>query len=334
MKICLLGEFSGKLDEGMRIVSFNLVAGLSSHNQILTVDLRNIFLKSSWINIKRFDPDIIHYLHGPSLLSFIILKLISLMCPSSKTVMSAMHPSLTSISKIFIPFLRPNVVLVQSYQTEKMLNLLRCETKFFPCGVDVNRFKPIGLGVKEELREKYRIDKSLFIILHIGSIKEGRNIRLLKSLQGKNNQVLIIGANSVGVDSKVMQDLIESGCNLRSEYIDKIEEIYNLSDCYIYPTIKKYDLFGNAKADSIEMPLTVLEAMSCNLPVISTKFGALPRIFRDGGGLCFINNNDDIISCLTIIKEIERISTREKVLPYSWENIIYNLNKIYYELIR
>jgi len=67
------------------------------------------------------------------------------------------------------------------------------------------------------------------------------------------------------------------GFRIIDEYVPNIEEIYNLADCYVFPTFKRHNC--------IDMPLSVMEAMACNIPVISTKFGGLPKIFKEGNGL-------------------------------------------------
>ena len=92
-------------------------------------------------------------------------------------------------------------------------------------------------------------------------------------------------------------------------------------------------MLGRNVADCIEMPLSVLEAMSCNLPVISTKFGALPRIFEEGDGLIFVDSEEDIIGAVKKVKNTDvNIETREKVLPYAWGNVVRWLEGIYEEL--
>jgi len=327
MKICLLGEFSGNLDEGMRIVSSHFAEELSNHHQILTSDIRNVFTKEFWRDIKNFDPIVIHYIHGPSIKSFVLLKMLSFRCRSAKTVMYAMHPDFSFLSKRFIPLFKPNLILIQSYETEEIFKNLGCKTEFLPCGVDIKKFKPATEETKEELRDKYGIDQDKFVILHIGSIKEGRNVQLLEKLQNENDQVIIIGAISTGIDKNLTQQLKNSGCLVWAEYFKNIEEIYALSDCYLFPTSPEN------KLSAIEMPLSVLEAMSCNLPVITTKFGALPRAFKEGDGLFFVENENDIFMVLERIKNTNmKIKTREKVLPYSWENIGKKLEKIYFRL--
>ena len=124
----------------------------------------------------------------------------------------------------------------------------------------------------------------------------------------------------------MLRILKDAGCIVWTNYFPNLEEIYALSDCYVFPTI-------NRRA-CIETPLSVLEAMACNLPVITTKFGALPRMFKEGEGLFFIKSEREVSKIIEILKNNNlKIKTREKILPYSWEVIGKRLIKIYSELI-
>lgn len=325
MKICLLGEYSGDLDEGMRKVSSHFAEELRKKHQVLTLDMRNVFTKNFWNAIKNFSPEIIHYIHGPSIMSLILLKVISFYRRDAKTVMSAMHPHFNLLSKRFISLFKPDLILTQSYETETMFKKRGCKMEFLPCGVNVNKFTPITARIKNGLRGNYGINKEKFVILHIGSVKDGRNVQLLEKLQRKNNQVLIVGSTSSGIDQKLQKRLEESGCLVWTKFFKKIEEVFAMADCYIFPVMNR--------AYCIEMPLTVLEAMACNLPVISTKFGALPRVFEEGDGLFFAEKEKEFYSVLEGINNGIKIKTRAKVLLYSWENIGKKMEEIYCKII-
>ena len=332
MKICLLGEYSGNLDEGARNISFYIAKELSKHHHVLTLDLRNIFHKAFWKAIRSFSPQVVHYIHGGSTRGFMLLRLISSQCFDAKTVTSIMrfHP----FSKYILSLFKPDLILAQSYEVEGKFRELRCETEFLPCGgVDVARFTPVTLKIKSELREKYELDEDKFIILHIGSIKSGRNVQFLKKIQIEENQVIIIGSTSTGIDKEIYHQLKKCGCLVLINYFEHIEELYALSDCYVFPVILKRDIIGRLVADCIDIPLSVLEAMSCNLPVITTKFGALPRILKEGDGLFFAEGEEDFINALKEIKNDVNVKTRRKVMLYSWENVGKKLEEIYSTLI-
>ena len=340
MRICIIGDGTGNIDEGMKKAALHLSQELSRNHQVLLVNPKRVFSKSFWRSIKNFNPQIVHYIPGPSIISFMIVKALAYYCRNIKTVMSAMHPgfygyrglfygpynAFSSISKNLIPLLKPNLILVQSPQSERMFTKLGCKTQFLPNGVDTEKFIPVSQANKKELRRKYSINEGKFVILHVGSIKRWRNVRLLKKLRYDNNQVLIVGSTSTGRDKGLCQELERDGCLVWTGYVKNIEEVYALSDCYVFPTMEE-------KIGSIEMPLSVLEAMSCNLPVIATRFGALPRTFDEGDGLIFANKEDNFHQGIGIIKGGHlAVKTRDKALAYSWEDVAKRLEEIYEQI--
>jgi len=327
MRICLIGICGGEHDEGMTNTCYYLAKELSKNHDVLLLNGRSVFSKKFWKDIKIFNPHIIHYVSGPTPISFIIVKVLALYCKNTKTVMSAIHPHLRGFSRKIIPLFKPDLILTQSYETERMFVDSGCRVRFLPSGVDVEKFVPVSDNAKAKLREKYGIDKEKFVILHVGNVRKGRNIQVLKNLSGKNTQVIIIGSTSVSMERKLYQEL-QKKCLLRTKYFENIEEIYSLSDCYVFPVPPMN------KLNCIELPLSIMEAMACNLPVITTKFGGLTRVFKAGDGLIFVDNVSDIPEAVKIIKSgtIE-VKIREKVLANSWENVVMRLEDIYEELM-
>ncbi len=109
-----------------------------------------------------------------------------------------------------------------------------------------------------------------------------------------------------------------------------------MSDLYVFPLKdtghnfpKSYNEIG-----AIDLPLSVLEAMSCNLPVITTPFGALPRIFQPCDGLIFCRNDTEILDSVRELPNDLISNTREKVLPYDWKSVIARLDSIYQEIVQ
>ena len=130
-----------------------------------------------------------------------------------------MHPDFSFLSKLFIPVLEPDLVLVQSFETEEYFKMLGCKTEFLPCGVDVKRFIPATTKAKDDLRGRYGLDKEKFTILHVGHLNEGRNVQLLKKIQKDNNQVVIIGSTtSTKINQKLCEQLKKSGCLVWARY--------------------------------------------------------------------------------------------------------------------
>jgi len=255
-------------------------------------------------------------------------KLLRYIFKKPKIVISALQPPLnTPLVKPLISLLRPDLVLSLSEETERIFAQSGCKTSFLDCGVDIKKFSPCSQKRKLVLREKYGIDKYKFIILHVGTIVMERNLLGLVNLQKlSNNQVLIVTNTTFDPDQDVYARLQNGGCIILREYIKNIEEVYQLADCYIFPTLNP--------SNCIELPLSILEAMACNLPVITTRFGAIPRVFTNGDGLFFVDTMDDIQLILNELKNHTIIiNTREKVIDFTWEKAARNLEKIYIGLL-
>jgi len=327
MRICVIAENSSLLDEGVKNTGLHLIKRISKNHEVMSFPPRSVLSLDFWRAVKQFDPQIIHYIPGSTLVAFMILKTLSVYRSKSKTVLSAIHPLFSlsrSRARKVIPWLRPDLVIVQSYAIERMLSGLGCQTAFLPSGVDLAKFFPVDDKTKKAMRKRYGLDEGKFTVLHVGHMLRSRNLGVFKRILATDSQVVIVGSPSTRKpERQVYLELKQNGCVVWNDYIENIEEIYALSDCYIFPVAQP--------AGCIEMPLSVMEAMACNLPVISTRFGALPRAFEEGDGLIFVEDEGELIEKLEIVKGVE-VRTREKVLPYSWENVARQLEVIYRKL--
>jgi glycosyltransferase involved in cell wall biosynthesis len=184
---------------------------------------------------------------------------------------------------------------------------------------------PVLEQPKRRLRDKYGIDHGKFVILHVGSVKKRRNVRLMSQIQTEDNQTILVGSLSTGVEQDTLDELKSHNCWVWLQYYEHIEELYALADCYVFPT--------QNGVGSIEMPLSVLEAMACNLPIISTRFGALPRAFKAGEGMFYADTAEEFREGLDAIRSGVVVRTREKVLPYAWQNIVARLEETYSALL-
>jgi len=328
VKICLLGEYDGRHDEGMRAIANYLYRELCKRHQVMCLSLaprRNILSPLFYFKIQRFDPDIIHFVPGLTIRSLLFVKILKRLFDRAKTIVSATHPILSRVSEKLVPFVKPDLILTQSNRSKDRFMELGCSTEFLPSGVDIHRFLPVSRQTKQRLRRKYGIHAQKIVVLHVGHIKKGRNILILNELQKEEDiQVIIVGSLSEPMEKEVYQALTKGGCIVWRKYFDNIAEIYALADCYVFLTLdKKY---------AIEMPLSVIEAMSCNLRVISTPFEALPELFTPGEGLIFVEENE-IPNMAQYIRNKVSVKTRKKVLRFNWENIVERLEKIYHELL-
>ena len=85
-----------------------------------------------------------------------------------------------------------------------------------------------------------------------------------------------------------------------------------MADCYLFPVFHA--------TSAIDAPLSVLEAMACNLPIVTTRFGALPGMFQSGNGFYYGDTEEEIVRMVKQAVEEQDCRTFEMVSPYSWDN--------------
>jgi glycosyltransferase involved in cell wall biosynthesis len=322
MKICLIGDFSDDLDEGLKNIShylFNSLTDVCDLN-IIKINIKKMYSLKSLKTMKRFKPDIIHYIPGPTNKSIFLLGVIIIYLGyKPKIILSASYPRLDNfslkMSKLIISH-----VFTSSAKFKKKLDAHKLPSSLVPNGIDITKFNAVTNEKKRELREKYGLDANKFTLLHVGHIKFNRNLMPLAKLT-KNHQVIIVASEYLETNYELVEILSDSGCKLFRGYFQNIEEFYQLSDCYMFPTIP-----GN----SISCPLSILEAMSCNLPVVSTKFDGISSFFDESEGLYFIDQDSEIDYKLEKIKcGLCNVNTRKKIERYSWKDISNTIIDVY-----
>ena len=333
-KTCIISEqLELSFDEGIKNFAYNLIRELSKNDNVLALSIQGDetdgrYIKRLNVNktflsyclfreIRNFDPAVVLYIPSPSatISSFMRTEVLKLYAKNAKIVMVALQRREYSfISQKLIPLLIPDLILVQSTSLLKQLSTLGCGAKIIPSGVDLERFRPVTKEGKLELRGKYGINADKFVILHVGHINRNRNIQILKKLQEDNNQMLVIGSTSTEQDEDLINELRIAGVRVVTSYLENIEEIYQLSDCYVFPV--------TSDTASIEVPLSVLEAMACNLPVVTTRYGGLSAMFNgERNGLFFVEELEDLSTEVGKAKKFNHFETRRMTERYSWGEV-------------
>ncbi len=325
MRICLIGDDTPPLDEGMKNTTYALVKFLDRHADVIRLSPLRAHTRSFWEEMRQFGPDVVHYIPGPSIWSFVLLSL-SKRFTNAASVMSLTHPSKFLPRSLVRHFLRPDLVIAQSQVTGQAFMEAGCRVSFLPNGVDTELFRPVTDQEKRNLRTKYALPKESFIVLHVGNARRSRHLKVLTDLQSESCQVLVVCSSTIGGDRDVISLLGEVGCILIDNYVDSIQEIYALSDCYVFPTA--------SGTGAIEFPLSVLEAMASNLPIVARRFGGLPISLREGKGFYFVDSDQELRETVkNILRDTQLVDTRSMALTHDWRVIVSKLVKLYQGLI-
>jgi glycosyltransferase involved in cell wall biosynthesis len=302
-KVVLVTEYlNPPYDEGIKKTVYNLFLDLDKNYELVVfcrfgfqkdnIHILNtnplFFSKEIKIIIKNFNPDSLIYLpfQSSTFASYLRLKVLSSFAKTKNIMFIALQPKpLKQWQKLIVKFLRPKFALTPSPTLNKFWDKMKINNELVPLLTDLSIFKPISnLKIKDDLRRKYNLPINSFIISHMGHLNEGRNLKTLIPLQQAGVQIIIAASSSTPEDAKgqesLKNELLNSGIIILDGYIENIEEVYQLSDIYIFPVIKKNS--------SIGMPLSILEARACSIPVITTNYGSIESYMQDDfGGIIY-----------------------------------------------
>jgi glycosyltransferase involved in cell wall biosynthesis len=334
--ICVVSEdITMPLDEGIKIFAHSLlsswrrdfrVIGVSAHTvenkrsgRVISARMNKLFLSLRfWALSWRFNPEVVCYVPSASatLYSFIRSRVLKYYWPNARIFMVSLQPRLYGwLERQLIRRLAPDAVFVQDETSLKNLQNLGCKTYLLPSGVDLQKFKPVTLTQKMELRRKYGLQPNAYTVLHVGHIKTERGIDLLSQVQQRNNVQMVLVGSSLpdGERDSLEQKLRKDGVVVIDKYLGDIQEIYQLADCYLFPVFSEHAAIGT--------PLSVLEAMACNLPVVTVRHGGLEGLFKAGDGLYYADTPEMLLETIGRIKGNDGCQTRSKVISCSWTNV-------------
>jgi glycosyltransferase involved in cell wall biosynthesis len=331
MRIHLIGDFSPALDEGYKNTSFYLARELERRHRITRLNGKQVTLSDFWSPFLASKPDIIHILSQPTNRSFLFLRLLQLFHADARVVVSALrverffaNGEAPLLARTVLAVCRPDLILVQSAFAARSFKSLGWEADILPNGVDLDRFTPVTAARKAHLRVARGLDPQRTMLLHVGHLRRERNLLALAPLARAGLQVVIVASPYIGIDAVLHQRLEQAGIKVLMGYDVRIEESFQMADCYVFPV---------RPGDSLSMPLSILEAMASNLPVVTTRFAGLVEAFEEGRGLIFVKQDQALLPVVQeLLRGEEAVDTRALVSGCSWQSVADKL-QFYYERV-
>jgi len=201
-----------------------------------------------------------------------------------------------------------DLIIPVSYEGEKLVKKLYpyINVKYLPTTYNPSIFYKRN---KKYYRDKYQIDYKSKVIIFSGRLAPLKNIELLldvfKILYATDKSFLLLIAGD-GPLRKVLENKAKRTQNILFlgvvDHDEKLPELLSLSDLFVFTSVK-----GEG------MPLAVLEAVACDVPVISTEVGDVSKLLQNG-------------KCGYTINDFEAINFANKILYY-WK-ILNTINPI------
>jgi glycosyltransferase involved in cell wall biosynthesis len=196
------------------------------------------------------------------------------------------------------------------YYLEKIGN-----ARYIKTGVDTAKFCPASAEKKAELRKKYGISPDKKVILHVGHLKEGRNVEKMLNIPDEYQVVLVV--SSVTEKNPGLQSKLEEKGNIMiiDRYIENIQEVYQMSDIYFFPVTEV--------ENCIDVPLSVLEAASCNIPIVTTPYGEVKELIGNDGFYELKSfESDDLRKLFDTVLSGKFEDIRKTAIEYDWNRSV------------
>ena len=220
----------------------------------------------------------------------------------------------------------------------RFLGKYRDKIVVIPNGVNIEEFDiPYS---KEECRKRLRLPLDKKILLFFGYLSPYKGPDVLIKAMSKiikhvpDVELVFVGKGVMREELELLsKDLgIEKNVRFAGFVEDGLKPLYyKAADVFCLPAMMGTECY----------PLTILEAMTCAVPIVASKIGGIPDAVKDGenGLLVPPKDSDALADAIIYLLENEDVrekmgkKERKKVENYSWERIAAATEKVYNEVL-
>jgi glycosyltransferase involved in cell wall biosynthesis len=205
-----------------------------------------------------------------------------------------------------------------------------------PFGVDRAFFREAPAG-RERGRRDWRIPEDAFVVLHVGSTVDRKNVPLviqtvarLRMEVGVDVHLLQVGGRLTGDQEQLVERLGLQRCvrSIRAADETTLRRAYRAADVLLFPSL--YEGFG----------FPVLEAFASGLPVVTSGAGGLREV--SGDAAVIVEGRDPAAYVQALIELSEDQDRREALIAlgmhradgFTWRRTAEQTAELYRQLLR
>lgn len=306
--------------ENAYIVTYDRKSELSDEH----LEINKFMLNRRLISIIRQKKQPVLYIPfpAPSFSMALRIFIVSLFARYGLRVVLVRQYPMSKLAKLLVKLSKAELVVFSGRAKEFYSKLVTNNINYLRTGVDTKKFLPVSEERTKQLKIKYGFDADRPLILHVGHMKDGRNVKELMKLDEKYQILLVVSTLSKERQNAELKEKLLSKPNIKiiDTYIPCIEEIYQMCDAYFFPVTEQ--------GHCIDIPLSCMEAAACNKPVIATDYGEMREFVSKPYFYKITDFSQSALNALvqTALSD-KNCNSREQVLEYDWDRAACILNE-------
>jgi glycosyltransferase involved in cell wall biosynthesis len=315
MVIHIIGTINGQVNEGMRKIATHLAKAFAKENTVLYSGLKDV--PKIFINSRQADVTMIFA--RANKMVYQLASLVTKLCKNTWIVL-VQRPDAEFIARNDKRPLKCNYISITESDMKDVKILSGKRRELFSVGIKSDKFSPVTRERQNQLKEKYRFDSQKPLVIHVGHCSKGRGLEDFAQI--KTAQCMVI-ASGMFEDENVVHALNRAGVKIHKGYLENVEEVYQMADAYFFPT--------RSAEFVISVPLSVMEALSCGVPVVGYKsFENLNEIRSELGSITLIDNAEQLDDVLPAVMK-KKSSHSLLVNTDSWDEVAESVLGILWE---
>jgi glycosyltransferase involved in cell wall biosynthesis len=207
---------------------------------------------------------------------------------------------------------------------------------YIPNGVDISTFVP-DPQKRREFREKLGFKENDVVFLYFAHLRAAKGLLTFLEAASQivnktdNIKFVIAGSGPLVKNVKDASDNFGKKLTALLNYIpdEDLPFLYNACDVYVLPSYVE------------GMPLSLMEAMACGKPVITTNVGDVPLLVKDGvNGFTVLPGDSKLLSKRMLdllgdaaFREQVGLFNVKEMQKYSWDKIARQYKQLYSDIL-